>query len=136
MLNRLLKLFNLFMPAAVVTLFSLGASAGEVAIEYAKLKSEGNGRWRISITLRHQDTGRQHHADAWRIVAEDGSVLATRKLAHPHVDEQPFTRSLSGVKIPTDIRYVYVEAHDSVHGWSPDRLEVELDRTGDRFEAR
>lgn len=117
-------------------MFASATSAGEVAIEYAKLKSEGEGRWRISVTLRHQDVNRFHFADAWRIVAKDGTVIATRRMAHPHVEEQPFTRSLSGVKIPAGTRYVYVEAHDSEHGWSPDRLEVELDRTGDRFEAR
>ncbi len=133
---RIIKLFNLSAPAALVVLFASGASAGEVAIEYAKLESEGDGRWRISVTLRHNDTGRQHYADYWRVVDKNGNVIATRKLVHPHVDEQPFTRSLSKVKIADGIRYVYIEAHDNVHGWSSDRLEVELDRTGPRFEAR
>lgn len=90
----------------------------------------------MSVTLRHSDTGWDHYADAWRVVTEDGSVIGTRTLYHPHVDEQPFTRSLSGLKLPADVTRVYVEAHDKVHGWSADRLEVDLNLTsGDRFKV-
>ena len=135
MFKGYIKLLSLS-AAALMTIWSHGVAAGEVEIVYANLKSEGNNKWRIAITLRHQDTGREHFADYWRVVGEDGKVIATRKLGHPHVDEQPFTRALSGVKIPPELRYVYIEAHDNVHGWSSDRLEVELDRTGPRFEAR
>jgi hypothetical protein len=43
-------------------------------------------------------------------------VLATRTLLHPHVDEQPFTRSLRNVKIPAATTWVRVRANDLVHG--------------------
>lgn len=46
-----------------------------------------------------------------------GEVLATRVLHHPHVGEQPFTRSLSGVAIPAGIQRVRVRARDSVYGF-------------------
>jgi hypothetical protein len=42
------------------------------------------------------------------------------------VDEQPFTRSEGGIKIPTETHIVYVEAHDKKHGWSPQRVQVDL----------
>ena len=52
----------------------------------------------------------------WDVVAPDGKVLGTRTLYHPHVDEQPFTRSLSGVKIPKAVEQVTIRAFDSEHG--------------------
>jgi hypothetical protein len=55
-------------------------------------------------------------------------VLATRILHHPHVNEQPFTRSLGGVMIPADISAVTVRAHDSVHGYGGKTLTIQLSR--------
>ena len=47
----------------------------------------------------------------------EGDVLGTRVLAHPHVDEQPFTRSLTDVEIPAVVTIVEVAARDSVVGF-------------------
>ncbi len=125
------------LAAACWALLSAPIQAGEVGIELARFEHQGNGVWRVSVTLRHADTGWDHYADAWRVVAADGAVIGTRTLYHPHVDEQPFTRSLDGVKPPAGATRVFVEAHDSVHGWSPDRIRVDLtSRGGDRFEIR
>ncbi len=62
------------------------------------------------------------------MVAADGTVLGTRKLLHPHVDEQPFTRSLSGVAIPDDVAEVTIRAHDNVHGYGGQELTVPVPR--------
>jgi len=50
---------------------------------------------RFDVTLSHADTGWEDYADGWRVELEDGTVLGTRVLGHPHVNEQPFTRSAS-----------------------------------------
>ena len=42
------------------------------------------------------------------------------------MDEQPFTRSLPGIAIAPGTATVWVEAHDTVHGWSARRLELDL----------
>ena len=60
-------------------------------------------------------------------MAPAGRVLATRVLLHPHVDEQPFTRSHS-VKIPRDVDEVTVRAHDKVHGYGGAEMTVALKR--------
>jgi hypothetical protein len=73
--------------------------------------------WRFDVTVRHGDTGWDHYADAWTVSAPDGTVLGTRILLHPHVDEQPFTRSLDGVAVPGGVDEVRIRARDSVHGW-------------------
>lgn len=108
-------------------------SAGEVEIEQVVFSARDGTQWLVDVTLRHGDTGWQHYADAWRILDGQGRELGTRVLYHPHVDEQPFTRSL-GLKIPAETITVYVEAHDKEHGWSPRRVEVNLRTTkGERY---
>lgn len=103
------------------------ARAGGADVVAAEAERTGD-TWRFAVTVAHGDTGWEHYADAWRIVGEDGTVYGTRPLAHPHVTEQPFTRSLSGVRIPDDVGVVLIEARDKVHGWSGERLELALPR--------
>ena len=82
--------------------------------------------WRVSVTLEHPDSGWDHYADAWEILNSDGNSPGLRILAHPHVNEQPFTRSLSGVVIPAGVQTVYVRARCIVDGWNEDLTEVAL----------
>lgn len=109
------------------------ARAGDVEIKQVVLQQAGSS-WTARVTLEHADTGWDHYADGWRVVSPDGEVLGYRKLFHPHVNEQPFTRSLSDINIPGKFNEVIVEAHDKVHGWSPDRVRINLQsEQGDRY---
>jgi hypothetical protein len=76
--------------------------------------------WGFDVTLKHADEGWDHYADGWGVYLTDGTELGYRVLAHPHVNEQPFTRSLSGVKIPKGTKSVIIRPHDKVHGTGPD----------------
>jgi hypothetical protein len=105
-----------------------GASAGEADVVGAEAAEEGAGTWRFDVTVRHADEGWDHYADRWEVLAPDGSLLAERVLLHPHVGEQPFTRSLGGVAIPDEVDRVILRAHDSVHGLGGAEITVELDR--------
>lgn len=89
------------------------ASANEVSIIDATVNCQASCTF--SVTLKHEDTGWDHYANRWEILDLQGNVLATRVLHHPHVDEQPFTRSLGNVVIPEGTKKVIVRAHDSVH---------------------
>ncbi len=82
--------------------------------------------WRVSVTLAHPDTGWDHYADGWRVETEDGAVLGTRVLHHPHVEEQPFTRSLSSVMVPDGVWTVYIRGRCSVDGWDDARVAVKV----------
>ncbi|MEM1345264.1 MAG: hypothetical protein AAGI34_11880, partial [Pseudomonadota bacterium] len=115
------------MRLALLALLAAPALAGEADVLAVDARQSGSG-WRFEVTVAHADTGWDHYADAWRVVAPDGTVLGTRTLHHPHVDEQPFTRALSGVAIPEDVERVIVESHDSVHGWGGAQVEVVLER--------
>jgi hypothetical protein len=102
------------------------AWAGEADVLKADVISSGNGEYQFNVTLLHTDEGWKHYADKWDVLAPDGTVLGTRTLLHPHVDEQPFTRSLSGVQISSDIKEVSVRAHDSVHEYGGKTLRVAI----------
>ncbi|MEE8291672.1 MAG: hypothetical protein V3R80_09340 [Candidatus Tectomicrobia bacterium] len=132
-MNRLNKANAL--AAGLLTLTVLNtAHADDVKILAADFHSSGGNRWSLNVTLKHGDTGWDHYADNWRVVDGKGNLLGDRVLYHPHVEEQPFTRGLGGVKVSEGITTVYIEAHDKVHGWTPNRLKVDLTKaTGGRL---
>lgn len=111
-----------------VLLLATGVQGSEATIELAKFVRDGDA-WQVAVTLRHADSGWEHYADGWRVVTKDGEVLGHRTLFHPHVNEQPFTRS-HRITIPSNIKRVFVEAHDKESGWSSQRLAVQLDKPG------
>jgi hypothetical protein len=43
------------------------------------------------------------------------------------VNEQPFTRSLSGVQIPKDTATVFIRAKDNVGGWGSSLYAVKIE---------
>lgn len=94
------------------------ALAGPADVEAVAVGATGAGQYRFSVTVRHADEGWDHYADRWEVLTLDGTLLGTRTLYHPHVDEQPFERDLAGISIPDNITAVVVRAHDSVHGFS------------------
>ena len=104
------------------------AFAGEADVIDVVAVQESAGMWRFDVTVAHGDEGWDHYADRWDVLAPGGSVLGERVLLHPHVNEQPFTRSLRGVSIPDDIVSVVVRAHDSSHGFGGKTVNLDLPR--------
>ena len=100
--------------------------AGEVSIVSAEFSHLGGEYWGVDVTLQHADTGWDHYADNWRVVDEQGNILGDRVLYHPHVNEQPFTRGLVKVAIPSAVTTVFITAHDKLHGWTENQLKVDL----------
>lgn len=80
-----------------------------------------NGRF--DVTLTHPDTGWDDYADGWRVEDAQGNVLGTRVLGHPHVNEQPFTRSLT-IDVPLP-ETVFIRARDTIGGWASDTYTVQ-----------
>ena len=116
------------LSAAIVCaaiLLSQPAHADAPQVTDVRAQKEGMG-WRIFVTLKHGDTGWDHYADAWEILDANGTVLATRTLHHPHVNEQPFTRSLGPVTLPDGTREVFVRAHCSLGATSKTPMRVDL----------
>ena len=114
----LFALASIGWPSACIT--------GEADVVKASAAKDGDNRYSFAVTVYHQDTGWDHYADKWDILDPDGTILGTRILHHPHVNEQPFTRGLGGVAIPSHIKTVVVRAHDSVHGYGGKTATVPL----------
>ncbi|MEP3298454.1 MAG: hypothetical protein ABJO27_18620 [Pseudoruegeria sp.] len=109
-----------------LTLFSATASKADLpVIEGATARPSGSS-WTISVTLRHPDTGWDHYADGWEVLTLEGQSLGIRELTHPHETEQPFTRSLSGVKIPEGTSQIAIRARCSVDGWTGPIYKIDL----------
>lgn len=87
-----------------------------------------DGTWRFDVTISSPYDSPQRYADAWRVLAPDGTELGVRELAHHHANQQPFTRSLEGVVIPETTEIVTVQARDQRNGWGGATVEVTLDR--------
>ncbi len=115
---------SLVLPAAVTG----PLSAGEADVLAAEIERQADGRYSIAVTVRHDDEGWDHYADAWEVLAPDGALLATRALAHPHVGEQPFTRRLAAVAIPDGLAEVTLRAHDSRHCYGGTTLTLAVPR--------
>ena len=93
----------------------------------AEFERQNDDRYTFRATVRHHDTGWDEYADAFRIVAAtpDSSVdNGLRELLHPHVNEQPFTRSQTGVRARGTVR---VEARDTVDGYGGSAIVIDLD---------
>lgn len=108
-----------------VALIAAPAFADPPVVEAARATQQG-ATWRFDVTLSHPDTGWDDYADGWAILAPDGTELGLRVLAHPHVNEQPFTRSLSGVVIPEGVTQVMIRARDNVGGWAAPSFTLTL----------
>lgn len=106
-------------------------------VEHVRAVRQVDGSWVFYVTVRHPDTGWDDYADGWDVVLAEGDQAGTvikpdpaspftRHLMHPHVDEQPFTRSQGGIVIPDGVSKVRVRAHDLVAGWGGREVLVDL----------
>lgn len=84
--------------------------------------------WTVSTTLSSPYDSPERYADAWRVVGPDGTVYAERILTHDHANEQPFTRSQSGIEIPADVSDVTIEGRDQISGYGGQTFELTLTR--------
>jgi hypothetical protein len=116
-------------PIALLAFLALAAPARGGPADVVSAKASCSGETcAFVVTVRHADEGWKHYADAWQVLAPDGTVLATRVLRHPHVAEQPFTRGMRGVRVPAGLDRVRIRARDSVHGLGGHEVEVTLER--------
>ena len=112
----------------VAAMVSGPALAGEADVIDVKVSRAGDAVYDFDVTIRSNDTGWDHYADAFEVLAPDGTVLGQRVLRHPHVEQQPFTRNLHGVAIPEGIDQVIVRARHKPKGYDGSTMTVTLPR--------
>lgn len=122
-------------PEEEPTSMSEAGSTGtaDADVTFVSATQIGPETWSFSVTVAHPDTGWEDYADGWDVVLPNGTVAKpdaespfTRLLLHPHVEEQPFTRSQSNIVIPQDVTQVTVRAHDIVDGFGGREIVVDL----------
>jgi hypothetical protein len=104
------KIFAHLLFATALGFVSAIAQAGEADVIAATAKRNADATYRIDATIKSRDTGWDYYAERFEVVTQDGKILATRVLLHPHQDEQPFTRELDNVKIPVGVAEIKVRA--------------------------
>lgn len=110
---------------ALTVLLAAPVLAEPPVIENVTARQQG-GSWHFNVTVSHPDTGWDHYADGWRVLDIQGNELGMRVLHHPHENEQPFTRSLGGVRIPEGTTQVHIQARCSVDGWAEATYQITL----------
>lgn len=115
-------LLNVMIVCAINTV-----SAGEADVISVRVQHNGGDSFQFITTVEHADTGWKHYANAWEVLDMDGNVIGKRVLHHPHVDEQPFTRSMR-LTVPPGIKKVQVRAVDSIHDTGGKIVVVNLPR--------
>lgn len=85
-----------------------------------------DGNWCFYTTVRHNDQGWKHYADGWQVLDSQGKQLGYRLLAHPHDNEQPFTRRQCNIQIPKETSKVIVQAKCNKHGYGGKSVVLDL----------
>lgn len=109
----------LFLPGIVLS--------NEAHVIAANVEHIGGSYFKFNVTVQHQDEDWEHFAKAWEVLDEDGMVLGARILLHPHVKEQPFTRSHT-INIPEHVEKVTIRAYDLIHKFGGKEITLELNR--------
>lgn len=110
----------------IALLIPFPALSGEADVINVEISKTGVQTYSFAVTVLHADSGWEHYANKWDIIDNQGNILATRVLYHPHENEQPFTRNLAGVHIPQEIRSVTVRAHDLIHQYGGKTFEIDV----------
>lgn len=122
------QIYSIIFVVFALVVATTGVQAGEADVVDAKISLSSDGSHHFDVTVKHKDAGWEHYADRWEVLDEHGNVLGERVLFHPHDKEQPFTRSLSGVKIPKSVLSVTIRAHDKQHKFGGKEITLKVPR--------
>jgi hypothetical protein len=95
-------------------------------VTYIKAVQSDDATWCFHVTVRHNDGGWDHYANAWQVLDDHGNEIGLRTLVHPHDNEQPFTRSQCNITIPPGAKKVRVRARCTVHGYGGHEVVLDL----------
>ncbi|MFU8779195.1 MAG: hypothetical protein ACNA7M_16265 [Roseovarius sp.] len=109
----------------VLALVASPAAADQPEILGVQFNKPGSA-WTVAVTVQHPDTGWDHYVEGWEVLDAKGNRLGYRLLHHPHVEEQPFTRSIPSLTLPDGTKEVFVRAHCSVDGWGTAPFRIAL----------
>ncbi|MEH6445434.1 MAG: hypothetical protein V7784_16180 [Oceanospirillaceae bacterium] len=117
---------NSVIACGLFSLVSMASFASETFIKDVQVNKNSANNYSFAVTLKHADKSWDHYANVWQIETLDGQVLGKRVLQHPHINEQPFTRSLASVTIAKGIKQVVITAGCTVDGMNSKKYPVTL----------
>ncbi|MCW8929798.1 MAG: hypothetical protein OQL19_06135 [Gammaproteobacteria bacterium] len=120
-----IRFFSFLLICFILSIFTPLAFSNSVEVIEVNVQTLKKNQYRFEVTLQHDDTGWEHYANRWEVLDTKGNILAVRTLHHPHVNEQPFTRSLT-VTMPEHIKTVIIRGHDSEHKYGSKEVKVSL----------
>ncbi len=120
-----------FAGATLLVAAAVAQPANRIDVKYpdviaAQVRASGVARFDFDVTISSPYDTPERYADAFRIIGKDGHVYGERVLLHDHADEQPFTRDLYNVTIPSGVHTIVVQARDKKHGYGGKTVEVAL----------
>ena len=95
-------------------------------LDVVATRDDTTDTWRFAVTISSPYDSPERYADGWRVVGPDGTVFGVHTLTHDHATEQPFTRTQTGVEIPSDVDEVTIEGRDLVNGFGGATLTIDL----------
>ncbi|WP_210202099.1 hypothetical protein [Methylobacterium sp. V23] len=125
-LRSMAKVIGVRLSGGMLLVWATAAMAGDVNVVSALARRGGVGSFDIDVTVQSADTGWDRYADRIEVLGPEGAILGARVLEHPHDDEQPFTRTGSGVRVPPGIGTVSVRAHFKPTGFGGTTATVTL----------
>lgn len=126
LLSLILLMFTSSSFAEKFDIETYSSSIDFAQVTHVQATQKSNGRWCFDTSVRHNDQGWKHYADGWEVIDLEGNQLGYRHLAHPHDNEQPFTRSLCNINIPSEMSKVIVRAKCNKHDFGGKPFIVEL----------
>lgn len=96
-------------------------------VREAEPEPDGGGTYSLSVTISSPYDSPDRYADGWRVLGPDGTVLGEHELMHDHADEQPFTRTQTGLEIPEGTGEITVEGRDLENGYGGDTVTVPVE---------
>jgi hypothetical protein len=80
--------------------------------------------WSLEVTLHAPYGSPGRHADGWRVLAPDGTVLGEQALPAEVSGQETVTATQPHVRIPPGTGEVTVEGRDSVNGYGGEAVTV------------
>lgn len=95
-------------------------------LDVVATRNDATGTWSFAVTISSPYDTPERYADGWRVLGPDGTEFGVHTLTHDHATEQPFTRTQTGVEIPTDVDEVTIEGRDLVNGFGGPTFTIDL----------
>lgn len=115
-----------FVLATFATLASAALAGAEAPkVVSASILQEGDG-WTVSVRISHPDSGWDHYASGWQVLAPDGTVLGLAEITHPHLDGEPILEELTGVHPPAGADHLMIRVRCTLDGWSARAFRLDL----------